>query len=425
MEADYSSALTLLLRYPAPSRPDGPSTFVEDALYLRQNLSLEGGSFIVSKYSGRPSLVPLKSPRGSYRRNRVVQPNSAPPRSPNRPKSPIRSPARFIQDQGGIEGILQEAAKGVYSRGEKWGVNKALRGAVQGLQSGSSSPRRLPIAGVRWSLDDGKPVTSNNDEQLTMRIVALEQRNKALAKMLEHAIEDLWLQQKYLDKEKEEAAANAINLAVAKIQFVQVYLEDSSIPLIPEIPASVSIERAEPGPLPNQAIEDTPVKTEASLTAQNTVQPKATVQVITTSDKEERSLDLSAQEKPPSHQDVHDPAPAAAANAIEEPPLSKLKPQSTNDRPGPSPFHHPRPSLAQSSFSWMLGPDQRKSSFVSASPFPPEKKRESAARGKAGFLFGDVESDSVGVGASKAKEKDDRDGNGFTLGTLKGVPEGL
>ena len=42
IEADNSTALGLLLRYPVPELPQSPQTFVEDAIYLRQNLNVDG-----------------------------------------------------------------------------------------------------------------------------------------------------------------------------------------------------------------------------------------------------------------------------------------------------------------------------------------------------------------------------------------------
>lgn len=433
MDADYSSALTLLLRYPAPPGNQGPSTFVGDALHLRKNLSLEGGSSIIAKYSGRPTLVAPQRSSGSYGRSRTRKLTSATPENSARTKSPIRSPARFLQEQGGIEGILQEAAKGVYSRGEKWGVGKALRGAVQGLQSGSSSPRRSPLAGVRWSLDDGRQVASN-EEQLTARIEALESRNKALAKMLQGTIEDLLLQEKAFAKEKAEVAANALSLAIAKVQFVQVYLEDSSMPLGPEAPTQEVDTRSKSNSEPAVTIESPPAGKTSAVSGESSQQPRVQLPATTTATIAETQGDPTDPQRPgtpPLVPKIQEPAPALPGDGPGEP--LAPKPRQAKEKPLPSPFHQPRPSLAQSSFSWMLGPDQRKSSFVSASPFPPEKKRESAARGKVGFLFGEEDDEGHGAGTAKAKAKaKEKGGNGgegdkdtYTLGTLKGAPEGL
>ena len=417
--ADYSSALTLLLRYPVPPSPDGPSTFVDDAIYLRNNLSTEGGSVIVSKYSGRLPVDHLAGSAGSQRRKRTSHIIAASQAGLERPNTPMRSPMRYLQQQGGIEAILQDAAKGVYSRSEKWGVGKALAGAVQGLQSGSSSPRRLPMAGVRWSTDDEKSITMISNEQLTSRIDTLEQRNKALAKMLENSIEDLYVQEKVFEKEEQESAANTLSLAIAKIQFVQVYLEDASMPLVSEEPSQ---EAKQPGAIASETVAG--IEDQAMPTAQrphslatvstekNDDQPESSQESTT---KKEESGNAGAVSDTPTKTDTSKPTEVL--------PDSNL----AKSRPGPSPFHHPRPSLAQSSFSWMLGEDQRKSSFVSASPFAPEQKRKNPARVKAGFLFGDdkVESQKAkhpNGKKGKEKEKQNDEDGGFTLGTLKGIP---
>ena len=437
IESDYSSALTLLLRYPAPSYPNGPCTFLDDALYLRENILLDGGTHIISKYSSRTATSPPKS-KSILRLPAHRFSNKGKSKGPvkqdysTRAISPRVSPTRLLREQGGIEGILQEAAKGVYNKGERWGVAKALRDAVSGLQSGSSSPRRVADA-LRWSLDDGKDVSAS-PEHLTTRIKALEDRNKALAKMLENAMEDLWLQQKKFDKEKAEAAADALSLAIAKVQFVQVYLEDSTMPL--PIDDHARKDNEQPTNVPSLGVA-------LDAESQQEAEPSIT-------EKGQLSIENSNSSPPPgpvsSPTDVNanpserkgpssSTARAATIANTATTPTDSSSPQKVNPQaqasihqPRHQPFHQPRPSLAQSSFSWMLGEDQRKSSFISASPFPPEKRRESAAvRGKNGFLFGDEKGEGKGVGTAKGKDRADDEGSedGFTMGTLRGVPEGL
>src|SRR5579862_4683692 len=128
MEADYSTALTLLLRYPSPGRPHGPSTFVDDALYLRDNLTVTGGIEMISKYSGKPPAPLGPESRSSTPRQRPSHSKkpsiSTPKKLSSRIRAPLASPARFIQQQGGLEALLQDAARGFYDRGEKWGSTK-------------------------------------------------------------------------------------------------------------------------------------------------------------------------------------------------------------------------------------------------------------------------------------------------------------
>lgn len=337
----------------------------------------DGGSQIIAKYSTTyPADGAAKHPR--TRKSKRLTPNRV--TDSRRSISPRISAAKFLQDQGGIEGIIQGAAKGVYSRGKKWGVNRALRSAVQGLQSGDYSPKRT-LDGTRWSLDDGKAV-GDDPAKLCARIKALEQRNKALAKLLENAMEDLWVQQRQLEKktEKDETTANALSLAIAKIQFVQVYLENPTMPF---------------------GIDSTDTndhhKDEAHETTHNGKQaPEA---------EDYESLSTSKAITPNPQQE--------GVRSMQ----SSSKPKLPNPHHNPSPGHHSRPSLAQSSFSWILGEDQRKSDFVAASPFSSEKK---AAKTKAAYLFGaDQTNDDASPARTGKPEENDEDEEVIKMGVLK------
>ncbi len=318
------------------------------------------------------------------------------------------SPTKFLQDQGGIEGIFHEAARGFYNRGEIWGVAKALRGAVQGLQSGSNSPRG---ATGRWrgGLQEDT-IALDDSSRLSTRIRALEQRNQALAKMLQNAVEDLWIQQQKLHQDEAGSAADAVSLAVAKVQFVQVYLENPSMPFPAETPEEseaaqfpsiarhgadeASGENAHPlGEAPDSRFDAHPADNQPPTRA---IRPT-----------------LEHRPQPPSAENALGTIPAVDAGRL------TAHGDRASDRPGPSPFQRPRASLRHSSFSWMLGEDQRQSSFVSASPFPSEKRM---ARGKAGFLFGDDQGDAS-VHAVRAKGKVDGDcpDETITLDCLKGA----
>lgn len=328
----------------------------------------------------------------------------------NRARSPLSLPGQFLQDSGGLEGILQEAAKGVYKRSEKWGLSQALRGAVQGLQSGNASPRRQ-LSSMRGSLLDGKAVQA--DAHATEKVAALEERNTALGKLLQEAMDDLSQQVAKLEQDKAETAANALTLTVAKLQYIQVYLDNSTLPIgsdnfsksveemsaVIQAPADVPPPPAKPSPpISSPTLPDSPNATHSGFETA----PASIYQ-------------------PPSREPtetVSAPRPPAIITA------PKVK--RAVDRPLKSPFHHPRPSLAQSSFSWMLGEDHTKQGFVSASPFTPERERKVATtRGRTGFLFGDDKPESTHSGGNKGKKDDKEDDDGFiTLGTLKGIPKG-
>lgn len=387
LRADYSGALTLLLRYPVPPPPDGPSTFVDDALYLRQHISHGGGSYIIEKYSDHSS----QNEKGSRKRKspsvkRATQVESKESRS-------SLSPSRFLQEKGGIDTIIQEAAKGVYSRGEKWGVNKAFRGAVESLQSGTN-PRKQGD-GSRWSLDEGTHVPSV--AKMAADIQALEQRSKGLAKLLDNPIGELWEQQRQCSEEKDESSKNALSLAIAKIQFVQVYLENPTLPF--------PLDNHEAGNKSTEEHEhedsDDRLRSNSQLNHPIPPDPESITQESPSNDP--RAIDVDTEE-------VSEKKGVAETDA---PPAIMI----SKTRHEPLPFHHPRPSLAQSSFSWMLGEDQRKSSFVLPTPFPSDKR---AAREKADFLFGDGKVKAEGRGQKGKNGEESEDDEVINLGTLKG-----
>ncbi len=175
-------------------------SFVQDARLLFGQLSPATGAQIIFKYSGRNP-----APRLRVRRPWAKKPkqgaaaNAAPAlntgKLPFRPTSPLASAASYVRRQG-IDILLQDAAKAVYQRGEKWGVNQAVRDAmdevrknVQGLQSGSASPLLLPPP----SSGALSKIANEGDNDRAARFLAaletLQQRNKELALTLQDARE--------------------------------------------------------------------------------------------------------------------------------------------------------------------------------------------------------------------------------------------
>ena len=389
LEADYSTALSLLLRYPQPST--SPSAFVKDALYLQKNLTLEGGHDIVFKYSRKRILLDQTADVGSsasVKPHGVFVPQStlsSPPENPNakqgksdtRISLPMPSPARFFQELGGVEGIIKGAI------GE-------LKQNVRSLQAGSP-PRQIMRVRQPFS-QDVNPV-SPNMSQITSRIDFLEARNKSLATMLEESLKGLWDHQRVVAEDRTKVDVDALSLAIAKVQFVQVYLEDSTMPLHGDMshPANNPDKVGEHGqPSTSATSEVTGDKNASKLASKSRRGSKAEKIDLTSSNVAQPGLDSAA------------PAHGMSLATTTE----------------PSPFHRPRPSLAQSSFSWMLGEDHRRSSFIAASPLPPERSRKTHAREKVGYLFGDdkpPDANDPGVNRSE-----DLDLEGFTLGTLKG-----
>ncbi|KKY21005.1 putative tbc domain [Phaeomoniella chlamydospora] len=278
LQADYSSALTLLLRYPPPKQPFGPSSLVRDAILLDRDKSASTGATLIGRYTGR------------------------------KPE------------------VLQH-------------------------------------------------LTTN--EEIKKRVKYLEDRNKALGKMLSDALEELRLIQAHDSETNQTPTENSLNIALAKIQFVQVYLEDSEIPIPPPVPVKETSQ---------QQIIEAPLDQKASPLEQ----------VATNTAAEEVPTTLPSVPLKTMINETESQYPASDISSI--PP--------------------PRPSLAQSSFSWMLGEDRHRSSFVSSVTVPPEQRRDSDAKNRPKQLFADTKKEEG------RKESESSEDNGFTMSSLRGRVDG-
>lgn len=419
IEANYSFALMLLLKYPAPESPNGPQTFVDDAIYLRDNFSTAGGAKIISKYGGKTPPLLLSDSRPSTPLGQGLSHK----RNISRTKSPLPSPARFLQQQGGVEALFQGAAKGVFDRGERLGINKAVRDAVgevkknmQGLQtSRNNSAKRRPSDGMRWSLDDGKSVPTSRAS-----VSGINTRNKQLACMLDQAMTDLRAVSVSEDGDKDKYV-KAMDMAIAKVEFVKVYLEDSTLPLPEE---SSQTDPSTPSPLP----ADTPPPPLQQPLQGATPDPTS----YAPSDLKSENRVTEAVGKPlpaistPDIVASKDPALAASplANSTtnsQQVIIETPKEEELPHRPkAPVPT---RSTIAQSSFSWMLEPDSPSGSSMkssppkSSSPFLKSTRRPASGSGreKAAFLFGEVDDTP-----SQSQSRPHIDSETFNLGTIKG-----
>ena len=357
LEADYSSALSLVLRYPPPD-PHSAESFVQDGLYLEQHLTPEGGAFIISKYSGRPPVLTRRprttrameiSGRGNKTRRGSAKQKSE-GSSPNRPPG--------ISPHKGLESLFQDVTEGVQRRTETWGVAKAVRGAmvearrnIQNIQSSSSSPipshGESPVSG--WA-SPPKP-RFENARELNKKLQALEARNKALSKMLGDALDELRIHNN-TDEKPDTNSQEASDLALARIQFVQVYLEDSTMP-IPAVQYDDIARKStdeEPNPL-----KDT--------TNRPSVRGADEPPLITKMDSPSTPIRAKSPDK----------------GTVSEPEISKQ----TSTSPGLL-SHKSRTPLADSSLSWMLGENKHRNSFVSSASAPPEQNRNIDTKGKHG-----------------------------------------
>ncbi|OIW33920.1 RabGAP/TBC [Coniochaeta ligniaria NRRL 30616] len=452
LEADYSVALQLLLRYPAPEPPHGPYTFVDDAIYLKGHLNPAGGSTLILKYTG-------KAPASAPPPPAVTDPRASTPSSLGLhlrqrtlgARSPLSTPAKFLQTPGGVEALFQGAAKGVIERGEKLGINQAVRDAVgeirrnvQGFQEartpGRSTPRDVFI-------DD-------NYRQPSLAVALVERRDRQLATMLDETITNLRdMVTSKLDGDKDKYV-EALEVAAAKIQFVKVHLEDPSLGLPEEeMPAinALSISSPRETRRPTVALDTTPVVMTSSAveTVRSTLSsPGSTMQNGPTSPPPSDPLpdgtvplpvvqELSAPDPHPDSNpdkmdtDIPDPRPEPEPNPSTAPTSSPPQPTTASTtskplprRPAPVPT---RSSIAQSSFSWMLEPDGTQASSPLSSSYPASssdpspsngsssqggqgqgghKKRPSSGRrnNKNAFLFGEVvSSESEGEGVRRGE----------------------
>ncbi|KAF2020630.1 RabGAP/TBC [Aaosphaeria arxii CBS 175.79] len=404
--SDTNEVFTLLLRYPEPDAP--AYTFIKDALYLRDHLTPEGGAEIITRYGQKAPPIEKKAPE-----ERI--PSPPPSFASSRTRPAIGSPRSFMaQQSGGIESLLQNAAKGVLDRGSQWGVGKAIRDAVgevkknvEAIQSGPASGQTTPRSGGR-EFRRPAPIGTAQDTRAqlgvaTKRIEALEKRNKNLAEMLEGAVGSLWEYHKNQsdtpkeDKKDMKEQMESLSLAIAKVQFVQVYLEDSSIPLPTEDPASgtVSPKPTTTAPIPERTSSAPPA---SSPTRSRQSKAKATAAPAPATPR----VSSPVQQEQPMSPPAQPPTAASAAS---------LSPRS-------------RPLLTSSNFSWMLGGggdvEPARSTFAKASEhtaFPSDEKRRMRGNMGKGYLFGDEEEDDTaapkgqgkrgsvsGKGAKKGKE---------------------
>lgn len=426
---------------------------------------------MVEKYSQRrPSLAthPVQRPSTPSSRADRISP------SPNRNRSPLASPSRLSSAIGpsslGLEGLLSDAARAAYTRGEKWGLNRAVRDAVGEVRKNVSAIGTSP----RNSLHRR---TSSAD--LVRKYERLEQRSKALSQMLEGALNELWECQRMFAEEgsgKETAedegelreksenettestkstrkgAVDALGMAIAKVQFVQVYLGDTTMPLAIDdtstshrpqehrassdstersynatgidVEKTLSIEAALADAIAEKK-EDVP-QTPRSTQPRHKPHPDAEVLFDASEDTESTESSQKELTAPGSSKSTSEATPQARRKSSTAAPQPRTIPAkstptitttpaiatSPSDKSSSPP---PRPSLDQSSFSWMLGytgPD-RHHAFAAAlsSPFGSEDSsstgaRRTADKGKA-FLFGEEDEDGQSESQSSVGERRD------------------
>lgn len=443
LEADYTSALQLLLKYPAPEPPHGPHTFVDDALYLKDHYNTPGGSSIIMKYTGRMPSPGLEQ--------RPATPEDKFPGLSLRSRtqggrSPLASPARFISQRGGVEALFQGAAKNVIERGEKLGINQAVRDAMGEIRrnmqdlrvsSGNNSLSHTPTTGRQALFSNGVLPSPGGLDVPTAMI--LEQRNKQLALLLDEAVNSLKaLAADNLEGEKDKNL-EAVEMAAAKVQLVKIYLEDSSLDLsldpplrdsgitTPQVIIEDSLASIAPDPTPAVATTTTGnINRETSPSLMI-----AEDEIMTDSEAASASAPASVAgaTTPKTARSVAGATPTTTtsmegleASPLSSRPVSTRTPDSISPRrPAAIPTHT---TLARSSFSLMLEPDEpihHKTGNSPASASSPAAAAAAAASAAAAthrstkrpsnaFLFGEVVADdveSVVAGGGKGFTSDD------------------
>jgi TBC1 domain family protein 5 len=278
-----------------------------------------------------------------------------------------------MNQQVGVEAIFQGAAKGargVFERGEKLGINQAVRDAMGEIRrnvSGFNESRQSPRLAGDVSAREAPALTA---------LAALEQRNRQLASMLDETVTSL-KEVSASNLEDKNKSLELIEVAAAKVQFVKIYLEDPSM----EVPAmeapaeqdQMQVDKDEDDPGSAAEREESDLKI-SSLTLADDKHPE----------KEAENMEV----------EVEKPTSSTAT-------LTPTDPLSTDSRPAGRPGPIPtRSTLAQSSFSWMLEPNETsmpEPRTASKSPSASNHKKgpsNSASRERSAFLFGEVTSGS-------------------------------
>lgn len=389
IDADYTTAITTLTKLTLPEQGDSTRNIVKDALVLVRKKTEEAGADITQLRTGRrqytnPSgesepIATLSTPQSrTHRRVRSQH------------QTPTPSPARFTTPQKHLETLFSNVSSNFQKNAEGWSVqnvSKALKGAVgearRNLEQYQGGHSRGPSLDIARESVSSNHIDDSISKTLLSRLEKLEQRNQALAKMLEDAQETLrkW---KANNPQQHTQGEDAFNTALAKMQFVSVYLSDSDIP-IPE--TSPVIDKKSSG----QPVE----KTEAAAVT------------IVNSEPQQPTI------KSTNHEPTADEAPPDQHSQTL---VRREKSQSPASKPSV------RPSLAEPSFSFMLGDKPHRSSFVRSSPMPEERRSSVTQEKRARKDSNDHKPKPKGVHRDKNPgntKQDDSSDDGFTMSTLQ------
>jgi TBC1 domain family member 5 len=390
VDADYTTAITSISKYSPPNKHESPRVLVRDAIFLDANRDMETGMDLILRYTGRKPRTQKPSTSQTSRLRADITPRGS--RSPQHRPSPGASPARFAAPQKQLEAIFQQVSGGIQQRTEGWNsVSKAVRGAVgevkrnMALQQNSHS-RQSSVDGFSGGSGTprkgGRTDVAATVEQLEHRLSALETRNKALSKMLEGALTSLRSMNDTSQTNKEDNE-EAFNVTLAKIQFVSVYLADSEIP-IPQQDEDMSVNQK-----------------------RGREELKQITQEAETAKPPEGKEEMQAETEPK----ILEEAKAQTEQASVKP-IRQLSPSPNLEVKSSA----TRPSLAESSFSFMLGENRHRSSFVSSVSDLPEQRRDSESKARPKQLWAEEKEKDGKQRKGSAESEDD----GFTMSSLRG-----
>lgn len=415
--SDYNGALTLLLRYPPLPHGLAPQSLVLDALYLREHMHHGGGGYIVLKYTDRP-LQPTDRPATPPALQRNITAFSG-VNAARAALGRVGAPDGRSKQSRNIESIFQSAAKNIHARSEQFNIGKAVRNAVDEVHRKAQeiSNAQTPSSANTWR--QSGPRTAYG--AVLHKVKELENRNAQLNKLLEAAVSELWEYQKTAADQGGSgstdeapgavASLEQLSVAIAKVQFVQVYLGDSSLPLPAENAETASdqdkkeTEKSVPE-LEEPSTEESrdqktdppaPVhpKSESNTDLHDPQHDNKLADPSMFDDPDDDAADnapspMPTPATPPKQQPaikVDSPPPTASPNANPAPTQADL--------PSPQPT---RPPLAESSYSWMLGSDGSDKEKLDSGVSGAAGARKSPAssffedqRRNRGFLFGDDE----------------------------------
>lgn len=433
-----------MLKYPTPPPPNGPHTFVDDACYLKDHFDAAGGIHLIFKYTGRsPATTSASTPARSTTSTPPFQKLNSLRQRTLGARSPLSASARILQNPSSVEALLQGAAKNVMERGEKLGINQAVRDAVGEIRR-NLQEARISTRGVGDLIGDS--ISPPLDHALA--ITVMEKRNRRLAVMLDESVTNLKLLVASGFEGDKAKHLGTVEIATAKMQFVKACLEDPSLSLPEEeLPAITSLTISSPTEArsPTVALDTTPVvmtssaveETRSALSSpESGKENTAPVPLPSTSQPTQPALPDEHADKMDTDPSEHDTVPPLLSDVRNQvSPLSSTPTTAATTIKTPSPASPPpqqqRPSapiptrstLAQSSFAWMLEPDTTTSSLARAAAAAAGTSSSSTSSTISPFASSTLRPSSSGGGSGSNAQRrrptnPSRERNAFLFGEV-------